>query len=432
MTSRRSILMITGTLSIITMCYVAKQPTHLIPTASRNVTMASSGLLVPCPSDVTMCPSNVTMTYPSNVTMTYPSNVTEMCPSVLRGMLSGSWKTRPLTESEENEMDIFQHKVLSRLRVSSSASLELPDKRCGNISYPGDGWFRALCEPRGTTPCCYGNVCQMRTVEDCVCDGCYDLRPQIQAEYSTWIPHDGRCKIETLTSVTACQLLRGGTYHFYGDSLVRQMFLAFIIILKGDKLHGGLRPDAPQDVKRMCAGMYVFPARACRKYIDITPTLCNGTVKAVFRAYPRASSITAMVKDVKHLLDKRRSIILYGCGLWKFFNTQTTEKYAMAVINTVNHAKNRTWPKLVWSGFHQFGIWRRPFVKGVDNEHAEKFNRHMAMVAERYNVPVFDTFNMTRGVHSVDGTHYGAGVNFLKAHIYINYIKELKTQGKWE
>ncbi|XP_046381733.2 uncharacterized protein LOC124152736 [Haliotis rufescens] len=411
-----SVLTTTAIVSITVICYVAKQPTfnHLIPTVFRNITMASASLRV---------------TRPSNVTMTYSSGVNTTCPSVLGAMLSGSWKTRPLTETEENEMELLQQVIM---KENSIASLERVDKRCGDISYPGSGWFRALCEPKGTSPCCYGNVCQMKTVEECACDGCYDLRSPIHAEYSTWIPRDSRCKMETFTSGTACQLLRGGTYHFYGDSLVRQMFLAFIIILKGDYQHGGLRPDAPIDAKRNCAGMYVFPMRSCRQYIDYAPTLCNGTVKAVFRAHTDSGSISRMTKYVKQLLDKRRSMVLFGCGLWKFFNRQDTENYAMSVINTVHRGKKRTWPKLVWSGFHQFGIWRRAFVKGVDNEHAELFNRHMRKVVEEHSVPMFDSFNLTREVHSVDGTHYGAGVNFLKAQIYLNYIKELQTQGRWE
>ncbi|XP_046368583.2 uncharacterized protein LOC124143603 [Haliotis rufescens] len=358
------------------------------------------------------------------------------CPSVLGHMLTGTWVTRPLTAREGEDIEAFLRHGLFFL--NDDKSFEKPDKRCGNISYyqwmlrdKASEWFRVLCEPNGGTPCCYDNVCQKKTVEECVCDNCYDLRRQVHAEYSTWTPADARCQVRTFTSTSACELLRGGTYHFYGDSLIRQMFLAFIIILKGDYQHGGLRPDAPIDVRQKCSGYYVFPTHNCRAFLDYSPTLCNGTVRALFKQYTANYDRMNMMRDVKKIRDTPKSILFFGCGVWTFFNRDDTGKYARAVINMVNKFKKRTWPKLLWSGVHHFGLWRRPNVKGVDNEHAQPFNRYMETVLEMYNVPMFDTFNMTRGVRSVDGTHYGPGVNFLKAQIYLNYIMELQNKGQW-
>ncbi|XP_046562596.1 uncharacterized protein LOC124271487 [Haliotis rubra] len=355
------------------------------------------------------------------------------CPDVLKYMLVGSWATRNISKKEEDEIEAFLLQGL--YAVNGSDNFELVDRRCGNLGYyPWKSkekmadWTRALCNPRGGNPCCYNNTCMMKTTEECVCKNCYDLRPQIHAEYSDWIPDDDRCQVETFTSNAACDLLRGGTYHFYGDSVVRMVFLALIIIIKGDNQHGGLRPDAPAHIKKKCSGMYVFPSRNCRKFLDYTPTLCNGTVTALFRHYPQSLDIPKMKKDVEQIVGKPKSIIFFGAGSWEQFNIPAGRKYALEVISL---RANNTWPRLIWSGFHYFGLFHRRFVSTSDNEHAETFNVYMKNLVEASSVPFFDTFNMTKGVRSVDGVHYGPGVNFVKARIFLHYVWELQRQGKW-
>ncbi|XP_046562595.1 uncharacterized protein LOC124271486 [Haliotis rubra] len=318
-------------------------------------------------------------------------------------MVAGSWATRNISKKEEDEIEAFLLQGLYAL--NGSDKFELTDRRCGNLGYyPWKSkdkmadWTRALCNPRGGNPCCYNNKCQMKTVKECACKNCHDLRPQIHAEYSKWIPRDSRCQVEIFTPKAACDLLQGGTYHFYGDSLVRMVFLALIIILKGDNQYGGLRPDAPEDVKKKCSGMYVFPTRNCRRFLDYTPTLCNGTVTVLFRHYPQSLDIPKMKKDVEQIVGKPKSIIFFGAGVWQQFN-----KFAMT----------------------------KRVVPTSDNEHAETFNVYMKDFLGASSVPFFDTFNMTKGVRSVDGVHYGPGVNFVKARIFLHYMLELKRQGKW-
>ncbi|XP_067653969.1 uncharacterized protein [Haliotis asinina] len=364
-----------------------------------------------------------------------PHSVSKACPDVLKYMVVGSWATRNITQKEEDEIETFLLQGL--YAVNGSDDFELTDKRCGNLSYyqwksrdKMADWTRALCNPRGSNPCCYNNKCQMKTIQECVCENCYDLRPQIHAEYSQWTPDDSRCQVESFTLKAACDLLRGGTYHFYGDSLVRMVFLALVIILKGDNQYGGLRPDAPEDVKKQCSGMYVFPTRNCRKFLDYTPALCNGTVTLLFRHYPQCDDVPKMRRDVKKILGKPKSVIFFGAGNWNEFDRLDMKIYALAVISLFKD-KNHAWPKLIWSGVHYFGLFHRRVVPTSDNEHADNFNMYMKDLMEASNVPVFDTFSMTKGVRSVDGVHYGPGVNFVKARIFVHYVQELQRHGKW-
>ncbi|XP_048252487.1 ankyrin repeat domain-containing protein 2-like [Haliotis rufescens] len=82
-----------------------------------------------------------------------------------------------------------------------------------------------------------------------------------------------------------------------------------------------------------------------------------------------------------------------------------------------------------WSALMKADI--RRFTPTSDNAHVEVFNRYMEDLVGGFNVSVFDTFNMTKGVRSVDGVHYGPGVNLVKAQIYLNYILELQRQEIW-
>ena len=77
-----------------------------------------------------------------------------------------------------------------------------PLTRPGNVSFDAlEGrmhnlhWFRALCNPDGDTPCCYGNRCVAREIESCRCDDCYDLRQPVNAELAEWVPKDPDCKV---------------------------------------------------------------------------------------------------------------------------------------------------------------------------------------------------------------------------------------------
>ena len=54
-----------------------------------------------------------------------------------------------------------------------------------------------------------------------------------------------------------------------------------------------------------------------------------------------------------------------------------------------------------------------------------EFNRRMKEYLQPRGVDVFDVFNLTLGLHSYDGTHYGPGVNMMKAQLLLNYLREL-------
>lgn len=60
-------------------------------------------------------------------------------------------------------------------------------------------------------------------------------------------------------------------------------------------------------------------------------------------------------------------------------------------------------------------------------EQVLKYDIIINNILRNRGVPILDFFSMTKGVMSYDGTHYGPGVNDLKAQIFLNYILEIRS-----
>ncbi|KAL8616007.1 hypothetical protein ACOMHN_014969 [Nucella lapillus] len=88
-------------------------------------------------------------------------------------------------------------------------------------------------------------------------------------------------------------------------------------------------------------------------------------------------------------------------------------------------------PHLLWAGLHSMGMMKSPSLKHQSNPEIRVFNRDMKQFLDQHNVSMFDTYNLTSNMMSFDGTHYGFGVNFMKAKILFHYIQELASQGRW-
>ena len=174
----------------------------------------------------------------------YSSGKQTKCLSVLSSMLKGKWLQKKMTvdETKENELLLLtarnQHKL--------PATLDRTDQKCGNVTFDNLSskfhhllWFRALCNPKGANPCCKNGRFTAASEEQCRCKECYDLRQQIQAEYSRWIPSDSKCQPKEFSHMEACKLLNGSTLFFIGDSFVRHIYLALTYKLKNYFEQGG-------------------------------------------------------------------------------------------------------------------------------------------------------------------------------------------------
>ncbi|KAK6175434.1 hypothetical protein SNE40_013899 [Patella caerulea] len=348
------------------------------------------------------------------------------CPGVLSHMIKGYWK--PLPRLSQELIGI----LTDRFRTSVARSHHIPigyqmkNGKCGNIQYP-DTRFRALCDPKGPTPCCYEGYCVSKSIEDCKCEECYDLRQRISAESSTWVPSHHGCKVEDFDSTTACGLLYNSTIIWIGNSFTRQMFAALTMILKGDLRHMVVKNNT---VIESCEGVNNL-FTWCQKLTETNPIVCNGTVKMTFISNPYSSRKRPVYGAIDHLRDKPRTMIFLGLGIHDNYNyTMILNDYIHPILRHFK-AKKSVWPKFMWAAAHATGLLKNPSVLFQQYKHCLRFNKWLNPRLEKLGVPVFDTFNMTAGVASHDGCHYGMAVNMLKARVFIHYIAELQRKGQW-
>ncbi|XP_067661399.1 uncharacterized protein [Haliotis asinina] len=347
------------------------------------------------------------------------------CPDVNTGMMKGRWKPRTLTAQERITIDTF----LKSVRYRVPKPMQRRDGKCGDVAYKNVLYYRALCNPQGATPCCYGHRCTKKSPDDCKCPNCYDLRNEIHAEYSTWEPQDSRCQVKNFTVQQSCDLLLGLTIAVIGNSFMRHLYTALVLMLNNYDSKGVFRAGKPGDIS--CDGMYAFSGKACRRSLIRTATLCNGTLNVAVSAIPRASEAKKFHEKFRSFLHRKNTVILVGIGIHDYFNFDLVYKeYIYPVIDVIRKEK-ASWPKLIWFATHKFGIMKSPKMPKQDNSHVITFNKRMSEALGKYHIPIFDTYNLTSGVMSTDGTHFGIGVNSMKVQMLLNYLLELKSKLNW-
>ncbi|CAG5121093.1 unnamed protein product [Candidula unifasciata] len=290
-------------------------------------------------------------------------------------------------------------------------------------------WFRALCDPKGLVPCCYNNVCTSRPKEDCKCPYCYDMRQPLHAELATWVPNDPTCKMTRFDTVEdTCRLLQNMTIFMFGDSLVRHIYIALLNILRQGTAHGVLKKTAsPASVTR-CDADFVHLGR-CMGDIDADTWECNNTVRLLFREHSYIVQTNLTLKFVAELIGRPNSVVFVGNGIHDDYNyPEAANKVLLPLIRNLSSSP---WPKLVWSAVHAPGLLKTPRVPSQSRESVVIYNKQLRSILEAHHVPVFDTFQLTDGVESFDGVHYGRGVNGVKAQILLNYLLQLRSNGEF-
>ncbi|XP_046327297.2 uncharacterized protein LOC124111591 [Haliotis rufescens] len=372
-------------------------------------------------------PSTINLSY-------YPSsgNITTFNArsNILSDLLTGHWKTRPLTKKEDDDILTFLSNANARFGVPTNNQRN--DGLCGNVTHTGSkaaGWIRALCDPKGTTPCCFNNKCIMKSVEECVCPDCYDMRHLKHAEYSTWIPSESKYGYKEHSPQEACSILSGSTILFVGDSLVRHVYTAMLLIVTGNMNSGAISENVPENIRSECSGMYMFTEEVCRLHLMYGLHACDGTVNLQLKYLFSSKFGQKLKRNVARLNSK--SLLFTGIGIHDHFNHADVQRMFLLPTLYYKDKNNRPWPKILWSASHAPGIMKSPKVLAQSYDSVKRYNGNMESFLRRWKVPIFDTFNMTDGMTSFDGEHYGLGMNIAKANVLLSYLNELKIKGWW-
>ena len=364
-----------------------------------------------------------------------------LCVDVMQEMRNGKWRPRPDLQPEE-ELHRREQDIRIRNLRGLPIKLHRQDMRCGNkfaIEAPAFGpSIPALCDPNSTAPCCNHEIAWCGSGEkNCSCDRCRDFRNTVTAELSEFVPSSG-CEFNNFTSEEACKLLseRVTSLTLIGDSLVRHLNVALLILFSNDKETGSLIKDIHESHIGLCSGDMQF--------VDGGKTTCHGKTAGnidqlskgkfcqgkhnfqySFHAFYSLAQAKFALDEVREHLHKNNSVVAIGVGLHIGLNAKEVLNGYLKPILRLKEQANSTWPLIVWLTVHAQGSLKPiQFLQHQNNEIIYRFNRELRAFLEPIGVPIFDTFNLTLGVHSYDGTHYGFGVNMIKAQLFLNFLNQ--------
>ncbi|CAH1780199.1 unnamed protein product, partial [Owenia fusiformis] len=289
---------------------------------------------------------------------------------------------------------------------------------------------RALCYPSSPRACCFKNQCQNKTIEQCTCEDCLDLRQRIVAERHHWYPHSKQCQMTYYDPTSACKMLaEKNVKHIIlvGDSLVRHFFGALLILLSGRMKDGAMLPDTKPGDRDYCGYHLQFDEKYCRLMADRERKICNSTIQLTLR---EDYKLPLLPNSVEFIREKENQVILFSTGLHSGFDFPSTklavEKYIKALGDRIfqqNSYTNHTRPRMLFMTPHYPGLMKR--ARYLNNHQGPKdvmlYTNKMRTFLANYSIPTFNTSALTNHTFSFDGTHFGFGLNLQLAHNLLNY-----------
>ncbi|ESO85276.1 hypothetical protein LOTGIDRAFT_167849 [Lottia gigantea] len=343
-------------------------------------------------------------------------------------MTNGRWHQNPMTRSQK--MDINKFLIDAATKNKLPITYQRADKKCGNVTFDHRLYFRAICDRDGATPCCYNNQCVNRTVEQCRCPNCYDLRDVITPEYADWIPTDPRCAVKKIDYKDACELLSGYTLTFLGDSIIRQIYTAFLIYIRNNYIDGAIQ-STRRDIQYNCLRYRMFGEDLCRTNLDRNAKACDGKLQLRYqRIADKSKNHKQVMLDVMKIIPHEKSLLIFGSGggISDFNPGHHIETFLKPVMDLYKSLKKPY--RLLWIQPSYFNIIKKPFHRQT-NDHVQSYIDGVVPYLKSQGVPIMNFRDITKGILSHDGLHSSLGMNLWKSHILMNYIQELYNKREW-
>lgn len=377
---------------------------------------------------------DLTAKSPEEAHTTAPSEKppSKQCTNLLEAIQHGHWDALTPDKSKLAEVEHFLNETRTSI-WGIPPTLQRSDGRCGNVTFdfyraevPEGQWqnrrggmFRAVCNPHGDTPCCYGNQCVDRTPDQCACPDCIDIRRKLHANFARYILEDEACSLKTYSVEDTCQVMEDVEIQFVGDSLIDQLYLSTIILLKGGEQHIGVTDSS-------CLGpLLYYPL--CRKEVPHTVRGCHDTVTVSMSYRGEAREGRHILNIVKSLIGKPRSVLVLGVGLHDDLNLTLITTHVLQPL--IDLTVNTTWPKILFFTPMAPGLLKSPKFVNQNRDSVLYFNSAVKNLLTGPNMAVVDTFRMTDDVISYDGTHYGRALGEVKAALLVQMIERMKESG---
>eukprot|EP00794_Sanderia_malayensis_P017695 gene17695-19463_t len=371
------------------------------------------------------------------------------CKNILKALPQGEWKQR---ENVTYKDIVAYSKVVMKMRLQKGwpPLLYHGDMRCG-AKYPLPRLVHtnntqryhldipSQCDLQSEAPCCRDDIgwCG-KGDEYCRCPMCTDYRTFVPAELATWKTSNG-CDIPKITTKEACNELssRFSSATFLGDSLVRHLFTALMILLTDNVKSGGLRTDLNAKYTELCGGESQFVDSACHNKLAITwndvashVDYCshlkqNQRPVISFEQTHSVKQAELAIQRIKQRLREPQPLIVLGIGVHDSFNhTKIIDEFLSPIVQLKKVMRNNN-AEFVWLSTHSAGPLKpTEFRESQGNAKIKLFNAAMKEFCSRNDIHIMDTFNLTTGIHSFDGTHYGFEINRLKVQLLLNGLRE--------
>ncbi|ESO88167.1 hypothetical protein LOTGIDRAFT_234721 [Lottia gigantea] len=350
------------------------------------------------------------------------------CPSVLEGMTLGRWHTPKLTDVQFHEAWQIIKKASNRLPIYHN--LQRPDLKCSNETFrPIANYIRALCDPEGETPCCFNNMCVGKTVRECRCTGCLDLRRDvIHPKYAKWVPHDRRCDFKPFTKKESCTLLENWTVHFVGDSLVEQLATAVFVTLSGNLKDGALEADIKPDALKRCQFDRQFDnGGLCKTQLRREGKLCTGKVDFKVHKVEALADKKKFDDLMASVITKPRTLVFISVGLHQKSDTKVAMETVLQDSLDKLKASKSVWPLVIFGTIPAPGPLKSPiFVTQTWNKVLAYNNEMTKLLKSQYNITTVDFFPMSERLMPYDGTHFGMYATLNRFYLLLHYFKEWK------
>ena len=188
-------------------------------------------------------------------------------------------------------------------------------------------------------------------------------------------------------------------------------------------------PMVSPGIKAACTGIYMFTEKLCRHWLDRHTSVCQGRTKVRFFELVYIKQAEDIHNTILQLANVTRGFVFVGTGVHDNFKANETQ--TKVLLPVLQRLRNASYPKILWASTHAPGLMKTPRIQDQSSESVRRYNAKMEEFLRPWGVPVFDTFNLTDGVMSFDGAHYGLGVNRVKVRILLAYLMELRQGHLW-
>lgn len=169
----------------------------------------------------------------------------------------------------------------------------------------------------------------------------------------------------------------------------------------------------------------MFTWGACTNKTAPTPPVCGDRVRIRLSELISTMDSKSILRTVSSLIGKPGSVLIIGIGHHDAFNVQSVVSKVLSPALDRLAQSGQIWPKVIWVGTHAMAPLMTPASPNHTNPNVLRFNRAIRDVLKPRGVNIFDTFNLTLNLASVDGSHYSKGAHLLKARVLVEYLSRV-------